>query len=127
MAATAEDECGRKAKPSGRGYGKESAKNDDGHFDVKIGPHRNFDGFGEARKEVGDDQAGNEGKNVSTFTGQPQGPVDAELLLFGGRDGGEVRIVADNPARIGDPEDGGERVCKSLHVSFQRRRCKTKR
>ena len=46
---------------------KNSAENDYCDFDVKIGAHGYLDGFSEARKDIGDDQARKEGNNVSTF------------------------------------------------------------
>ena len=108
---------------AGRGHSEESAENDDGDFDVQIGPHRHLDGFGEARKDIGNNQAGKQGKNISAFAGQLQRPVDAEFLLFGGCDGGEVRIITHDPARIGNPEDRRKRERKSLHIAFQGRGC----
>jgi len=41
-------------------------------------------------------------------------------LLFGRRNSGEVRIIADNPAGISDPKDRRERKRKPFHIALER-------
>src|SRR5580692_2692360 len=49
-----------------------AAENDDGDFDVELGPHRVLDRVGEARQKIGDDQAGDQRKDVGALVGQLQ-------------------------------------------------------
>jgi hypothetical protein len=108
-------------KLAGRRDREIAAENDDGDLDVKLRPHRLFDGGGEARQKIGDDQAGDQRENIRAFVGKPQRPADAEFLLLRRRDRGEMGVVADDPARIGDPEHRRESQRKTLDVGFQRR------
>ena len=105
---------------AGRRHGKEAAENDDGDLDIELGPHRLLDAVGKARKEIGDDQAGDQREDVGAFIGQLQRPADAEFLLFGRRHRGEIGVVADDPARIGDPEYRGEGERELFHVGLER-------
>ena len=60
-------------------------------------------------------------KMIGALVGQLQRPGDAEFLLLGGRHRGEMRVVADDPARVGDPEYRGESEREALNVAFERR------
>jgi hypothetical protein len=45
-------------EPRGKGDGEEAAEDHDRNLDVELGPDRVLQPFGEARKEIGDDDAG---------------------------------------------------------------------
>ena len=56
----------------------------------------------------------------SAFVGQLQRPGNAELRQVGGRHGRQMRIGADEPARIGDGEDDGEGERETSRVASRR-------
>jgi hypothetical protein len=116
----AQDERARETEPSRRRHREDAAENDDGDLDVEFRPHRVLDRLGEARKEIGDDQPGDEREDIAAFIGELQRPADAEFLLLGRRYRREIGEVADHPARIGDPEHGGEGEREPLHVALER-------
>ena len=66
-----------------RGHGEDAAENDDRDLDVKLRPHRFLHRLGKARKEIGDDQPGDQRKDIAAFIGELERPADAEFLLFG--------------------------------------------
>ena len=123
IAATpAQQQRARERQLAGRRHREEAAEDHDRDLDVELGPHRVLDRIGEAREHVGDHQADDERENIGAFIRQPQRPADAELLQVGRRHRGEVREIADDPARIGDPEHRGEGERESLDVDLERNR-----
>ena len=82
----------------GDGDREEGAEDDDGDLDVELGPDRLLQPVGEARKEVGDDQAGEQRDDEAALVGQPERPADAELAQIGRRNRGEMGVAAEDPA-----------------------------
>jgi hypothetical protein len=117
----AQEERASEAELPGRGHGEHSAENDDRDFDVKLGPHRVLHGLGKARKEIGDDQPGDEREDIAALIGQLERPAHPELLLFSRGHRGEIGKIADHPARIGNPEYGRESKGEPLHIAPEQR------
>jgi hypothetical protein len=105
---TAQQQRTGKAQFPGCGDGKETAENDGGDLDVELGPHRLLDRLCETRQEIGDDEPDDQRENIGALVGELQRPGDTEFLLLGGRHRGKVRVIADDPAGIGNPENRGE-------------------
>jgi hypothetical protein len=117
----AQDERGCEIEPPGRLHRNESAEDDDRDLDVELRPDRFLDPVGKAREKIGDDEAGEERDDVAALICEPERPVDTEALQVRRRDGGEMGVVADDPARMGDPEHGREGNRKAAHIGAERR------
>src|SRR5271166_501768 len=107
---------------SGRGHGDEGAEDDDGDLDVELGADGAPEPFRERRKKVGDRKAGQERNDEAALAGELQRPRETKLGLLGRSDGGETRPSAEEPARIGDREDGGEGEGETPDVFAERQR-----
>ena len=76
---------------------------------------------GRAREEVADDQPGQQGQDEAGLAGQAQRPGDAERLPACRR-GGDVGVVAQQPAQVADGEHDREAEREAAQVQPQEAR-----
>src|SRR6185312_5686828 len=101
---------------------KEAPEDHDRDLDVELWAYSFFYPFGETRKHIGDYQARDQREDVSAFIGQLERPADAEFLQFSRRDRSEICEIANDPARIGDPEHCSESERELPDIALERDR-----
>ena len=115
------DDRRERAQEDGRGQielardgdGDDAAEDDDGCLDVEFRPDRLAEPIGKSREEIADDEAGDEGEDQPALGRQAQRPADARLGDIRRRRRREMRIAADDPGDIGQPEDAPRRSARS--------------